>query len=124
MATTATPPLSPDVTQQQAPPLQRYAEGAAQQSAGAGGASGPQASMQFVLQKMQSISKDMMDVAKVLSIEKPALMPIVTRAAGMMKMIEKEAQQSLQGQGSPMSTGSEPAQTAMSMPEGPEAMGA
>ena len=126
MATTSVPPIPPDVAQQQAPPpLQQYAENAARQGpeAGAGAATGPKASMQFVLKKMASIANDMGEVAKVLAVEKPALMPVVTRAAGMLKMIEKEAQQSLQGQGSPMS-GSEPAQAAMSMPEGPEAMGA
>ena len=119
---TATPPLPPDVTNQQAPAAQQYAQQAAQQGAGAP-QQGPQASMQFVLSELKKIADSMGKVAQVLAVEKPVLMPIVTRAAGMLKMIEKQAQESSQGPGAPQGPGSEPPQSAMAAPEGQESLG-
>jgi hypothetical protein len=101
--------------------MQQYAEGAMREQGGA--MQGPQASMQFVMQKLQSIANDLGEVAKVLSTEKPSVMPVITRAAGMLKLIEQEVQKSSQGPGQPMQPGSEPSQAAMSTPEGPGAMG-
>jgi uncharacterized spore protein YtfJ len=119
---TSTPPLPPDVTTQQAPAAQQYAQQAAQQGAGAA-QQGPQASMQFVLGELKKIADAMGKVAQVLAVEKPVLMPIVTRAAGMLKMIEKQAQESSQGPGAGQGSGSEPPQAAMSAPEGQESLG-
>jgi uncharacterized spore protein YtfJ len=79
--------------------------------------------MQFVLGELKKIADSMWKVAQVLAVEKPVLMPIVTRAAGMLKMIEKQAQESSQGQGAPLGPGSEPPQAAMSAPEGQESLG-
>jgi hypothetical protein len=121
--TTATPPLPPDVTNQQAPAAQQYAQQAAQQQGAGAPQQGPQASMQFVLGELKKIADSMGKVAQVLAVEKPVLMPIVTRAAGMLKMIEKQAQESSQGQGAPLGPGSEPPQAAMSAPEGQESLG-
>ena len=121
--TTATPPLPPDVTDQQAPAAQQYAQQAAQQQGAGAAAQGPQASMQFVLGELKKIADSMGKVAQVLAVEKPVLMPIVTRAAGMLKMIEKQAQESSQGPGAPQGPGSEPPQSAMAAPEGQESLG-
>lgn len=123
--TSPTPPLPPDVTQQQAPAAQQYAQAAMQrQGAGAGGVQqGPQAAMQFVLGELKKIAQSMGDIAQVLAVEKPAVMPVLTRAAGMMKLIEKQAQEAAQGPNAAPVAGSEPPQAAMSTPEGPEAQG-
>jgi hypothetical protein len=79
--------------------------------------------MQFVMQKLQAIANDLGEVAKVVAAEKPAIMPVITRAAGMLKFIEQEIQKSSQGPGQPMQPGSEPPQAAMSAPEDQGAMG-
>jgi len=125
MATTSVPPLPPDVTQQQANanPLQQYAAGAAQQGTGVAGQAGPSASLQFVIQGLETIKAKLTEIAQVLSVEKPAIMPIVGRAAGALGLIEKEVQQGLQGQRNNLTAGPEPTQTAMSAPEGQQALG-
>ena len=122
MATTATPPVSPDVAGQQAPASQQFVEGAMQRGAGAV-QQGPRAAMQFAMQKLQVIAKEMGELAQVLAVEKPVVMPLITRAAGMLKMVEQQVQQSAQGPNASMSPGSEPSQAAMSAPEGQDALG-
>ena len=123
--TTATPPLPPDVTSQQASPAQQFAQNAAAQpGAGAGVGQGPQASMQFVGQQLQIIADAMGKVVQTLAVEKPAVVPLLTRAAGILKFVEKQVQESSQGQGAPQPQGSEPPpQAAMSQGEGPESLG-
>jgi hypothetical protein len=83
---------------------------------------GAGASMQFVKQTLSTIADGLTQIAKVVAVEKPALIPILTRMAGMGKVLEQELSKS-QGQGAPMQPGTEPAQAAMSAPEGPAAMG-
>ena len=95
-----------------------------QQGAGAGAAQqGPSASMQFVMQQLQGIADSMGKVAQVLAVEKPVLMPVIARVAGMLKFVEKQVQESAQGQNLPLAQGSEPPQAAMGGAEGQESLG-
>ena len=121
---TSTPPLPPDVTNQQAPIGQQFAQAAMRKEPGAGAAQqGPQASMQFVLQQLKGVADSMGKIAQVLATEKPVLMPVITRVAGMLKFVEKQVQESSQGPNLPLAEGSEPPQAAMSEPEGQESLG-
>ena len=123
MASDQTPPLPPDVRKQQQPALAQYAEGAMKQGGG-GEQGGKAASAQLVMKLLAQISASMSAIANVISVEKPALMPVLTRMAGMGKVLEQQMQQASQGQGSPMNPGQEPAQASGDVPEGPDAMGA
>lgn len=124
MATDQTPPLPPDVRrQQQSPALAQYAEGQMKQQGG-GEKQGAAASAQLVQKLLAQISGAMSQIAQVISVEKPALMPVLTRMAGMGKVLEQQMAQASQGQGSPMAPGQEPATAAGGTPEGPEDMAA
>lgn len=120
---TTTPPLPPDVRKQQQPGLAQYAEGAMKQS-GAGEQGGKAASSQLVMKLLAQISESMSQIAQVIQVEKPALMPVLTRMAGMGKVLEQQMQAASQGQGSPMTPGQEPATQSGATPEGPSDMGA
>lgn len=79
--------------------------------------------MDFAKQKLASISNDMLELAKVIAVEKPALMPIIQRMAGMGSQLDKLMASDSQGQGSQAVNGAEPPQGSQSAPEAPGAMG-
>lgn len=81
--------------------------------------------MQFAMQKLGSISNDLLELAKVLAVEKPALIPILKRMAQMGKTLEQmmNSQGSQGGGNSQPSDGAEPPQGSNVAPEAPSAMG-
>ena len=98
MAATATPPLSapptaPQVASQQGGPVGQYLSGYQPQGEQAVG----QPPMALVEQKLNQVALDLRDVARVLAMSKPALMPILQKMiqAGsmMMQEIGKDKQQ-------------------------------
>lgn len=111
MAATATPPLPPDVTDQQGPPLEKFAQGAMKQGGAPGGMGGQQNSLEFVKETFKKIGELMTQAAQVISVEKPAMMPLIVRMASVGAAIEKQLQTEAQGQGKPKA-GPEPQQGA------------
>src|SRR5208337_4350661 len=98
------PPPSPDVQQQQAGnPLAQFSEGAMNNMAGTLQAAKANA-MDLVMTKLTSVASDLTTIAGILQVERPQLMPVLTRAAGVMKVLETELQKT-QGQGKPPQPG-------------------
>jgi capsule polysaccharide export protein KpsE/RkpR len=130
MDQSASPPLPPDVRRQQQPALAQFAEGAMKKKKGQPGQQespeqqqGP-TGLQLVTKNITDIAKMMTEMAQVLNVEKPALMPLLVRGAGVMKQLEEQVQQaSSQGQGSPMTAESGPSQAADAA-EGPQSISA
>lgn len=119
------PPLPPDVRrQQQGPILAQYAQAAARQNpmAAQSGQDEQANSMQFAQQKLSEVASGLMEIAKVLAVEKPALMPILKKMAGMGKVLEQQINEASQGQGAPIKPGSEPMKSGQTPPEGPASM--
>jgi len=113
------PPTSPDVRRQQAPPLAEFAQGAMARAQ----AQNPKgASLDYAKQQLAVIAEALMNVMKVLSVEKPQLMPVATRMAGMGKVLETQLAQETQGQGTGVA-GSEQAKSQMNSSEGPGSLG-
>lgn len=116
MATSAMPPLPPDVQQQQMPPALRF-----MQNAGAGQAMGNPAqsfdSGAFAKDRLNQVAALLSDVAKVLVVDKPVLMkPLqLMIQAGSMIMNDLEAN-SPEG-GAPPSGGDMPNQAQYPSPE-------
>jgi hypothetical protein len=81
--------------------------------------------MQMVQQGLGGIARILSEIAQVLSVSKPSLMPLISRMAGAGKLLEQQVQQAAQqqGPGAPMQPGAEPAQSAMEAPAGQEAVG-
>lgn len=102
------PPQSPDVQaqQQEGSPLAAYAERSAQQGAMQQQPTG----MQLAELRMNEISQKLTDVAKVLSLENPALMEYVKKMAqvGALFMQEIQASKQQQAQGPGPRAGLEP----------------
>jgi hypothetical protein len=119
------PPLPPDVTAQQQPPIARYAQ--AQQTGNSGPASTPDpshgdgANMGFVNDCMGQIAQLLTKVVKVVEVARPELMPILQRMAQMGSMLTNEIQSSK----SPQGTGSSlaPPQAQMAPGEGAGSVG-
>lgn len=121
------PPIPPDVRRQQQedPALAQYAEGALKRKKQQAMQNQPAASLQLVGENLKKIATNLTEIAQVLSVEKPALMPLVTRMAGVGKQLENQLQQvASQGPGSPQAPGVEPAQSEMEVPEGPASISA
>jgi hypothetical protein len=78
--------------------------------------------MQFAQQKLGSVANDLMEIAKVLAVEKPALMPLIKKMAGMGKVLEQQINEASQGQGAPQKPGSEPVKSGETPQEGPASM--
>lgn len=116
--TGSSPPLPPDVRAQQSPVAQ-YAQGAMAAGQQQGGQFD---SIQYARKLIAGVSNQMLDLAKVLSVEKPALMPMVKKMAMVGQELEKMLSDESQGQGSP-SQGAEPPQSSQTAPEAPGDMG-
>lgn len=124
MATPATgmPPVAPDVRrQQQGPALSQYAQGAMQHAASQGQTQ-QATSVDYAKQELGKVAASLMEVMKILSVEKPALMPIATKMAGMGKVLEQQLSQEAQGQGTRVA-GSEQPKAQMNSAEGPGSVG-
>lgn len=78
--------------------------GAAQEQGGA--------SKAFVKWALDQIAALMTKIAKIIAVEQPELMPVVTRIAGGFKVLETEFNKTQQGQGAPIPPGSEPTPSA------------
>ena len=122
----AKPPLPPDVTGQQQPPIARYAQSQAQQ-VGAGPASTPDpshgdgANMGFVGDCMNQVAGLLTKVVKVVEVARPELMPILQRMAQMGSMLMNEIQSSKSPQGTGASLA--PPQAQMGQGEGGGSIG-
>jgi hypothetical protein len=116
------PPLPPDVTAQQAPPIGQFAQG---QQGGPAATPDPSmgdgASMGFVGDQMNQIAQLLTKVVKVVEVARPELMPILQRMAQMGSMLMNEIQSSK----SPQGTGSSlaPPQAQMAQGEGGGSIG-
>ncbi len=111
------PPTAPAVAAQQAGPSGQYM----QNYQGSGGEAGPPP-MALVEQKLNGVASELRDVAKVLVMSKPALMPVLQKmiqaGAMLMQEVNKDKQQ---GQG-PQPSG--PPQGAQAQGGGEEAQAA
>ena len=108
MATGATPPIPPNIAAQQMPSALRFMQsaggpqgaGAAPPSPGHDPNSGKQFdSMSFVEDRMNQIASLLKDVADVLVLDKPALMPIIQRMSQAGSAIMQEIQTGQANQG-------------------------
>lgn len=120
-ADTSSPPVPPDVQEQQdGNPLQKFGRGAAQQQ----GSSFQQGnSLDFVEMMLKESAERLTKVAQVLSVDAPELMPIWKMIVGAAAQLEQGVQKKKQGQSQASSPGLAPAQAAMQPAEGPPAMG-
>jgi hypothetical protein len=120
MTPTATPPLPPDVTQQQNP-LVDYAQGAMQNGMQPGG---PQPSAQRLEQLVNQSVEGLAQIASLVDQEKPAALPIVKMIAQMFAKLVQEVKSSKQGQSQqPNSAGMGPGPQQGVSPEGPASLG-
>lgn len=118
-ADTSSPPVPPDVQEQQnGNPLQKFASGAAQSQ----GSFQQGTSLDFVLQMFKEVIERLGKVAQVLSIDAPELMPIWKMMVGAGAQLEQAVQKKKQGQAQASTPGLAPAQAAMQPAEGPPAM--
>lgn len=93
----STPPISPSIAAQQVP-LAQYAQagGGAGQGGTTNSGQDPAASMGMVIAKLTSVGNDLEQVAKVLVIDKPELIPVLKQAVNALSMLMNEAQKSIQ----------------------------
>ncbi len=85
------PPVAPDVTAQQMPPMSAFA--------GQGGQTAPQnPQSDFLVAKLNEVAASLTDVAKIVSQTNPELMPIVQKMAQAGAMLMNEVQSGQGGQ--------------------------
>lgn len=109
------PPIPPSVTAQQAPnPVSSFV-------GGVGAGQQPQFdAMQFVIGRLNQVAEILSDVAKVLAVENPALMPVLQKVAQGGAVLMQEAMKSMPQGGGGMNR--LPSQAQMSEPETGAAM--